>query len=303
MMDYTLSGFHVNHCNANHVSGFDLPMDHNAGTIDTTTKPNNARNKCVGRCCQNIDHMLLTRCKFEVNNVAKFLKVTFHLVTITNIFKDWCTVHKIHNLKIILCVRKTYSHVMAEHVSRQAFADFGCYDLVKPLEVWCAKLCIQNDNRSIGIGSWVFVITFEKVRLWPERERVKSIIRSSRSLFYRFITVASELYFSLFTSQVLFSAVLLNFLHHMSFLHGCWKMLSSQRGEAHWTLSKKAKQKDLSHTFSVHVEAFKSTINQLPGTCWKECTVAEYALRERANFSMFTWTELSIALAFFTIRS
>lgn len=84
-----------------------------------------------------------------------------------------------------------------------------------------------------------------------------------------------NLYFSLFTSPVLFSAVLLNFLHHTSFPHGCWKMLSSQREEAHWRLSKKAKRKDLSHTFNVHVKAFKCSINQLPGTCWKECTVAE----------------------------
>lgn len=40
---------------------------------------------------------------------------------------------------------------MAEHVSCQAFADFGCYDLVKPLEVWFPKLGVQNDNRSIWI--------------------------------------------------------------------------------------------------------------------------------------------------------
>lgn len=144
---------------------------------------------------------------------------------------------------------------MAEHISRQAFVDFGWYDLVKPLEIRFPKLGIQNDNRSIWIGSWVFVITFEKVWLRPERETVRSI---TRAVFYWFIM--SELYLSLFTSQVLFSAVLLKFLHHTSLLRGRWKMLSSQMEEAHWTLSKK-KQQYLSRTFNriwhfSHVQAF-----------------------------------------------
>lgn len=59
---------------------------------------------------------------------------------------------------------------MAEHISRQAFMDFGCYDLVKLLEIWFPKLGVQNDNGSIWIGSWVSVIAFEKVWLRPERE-------------------------------------------------------------------------------------------------------------------------------------
>lgn len=164
---------------------------------------------------------------------------------------------------------------MAEHISRQAFVDFGWYDLVKPLEIRFPKLGIQNDNRSIWIGSWVFVITFEKVWLRPERETVRSI---TRAVFYWFIM--SELYLSLFTSQVLFSAVLLKFLHHTSLLRGRWKMLSSQMEEAHWTLSKK-KNSSIFHALLTEYDTshmYKPSItkpNHPPGTCWKEYTVAE----------------------------
>lgn len=47
---------------------------------------------------------------------------------------------------------KTYFQVMAEHICGQAFLDFRYDNLVEPLEVWCPKLRIQNDDRGIRIG-------------------------------------------------------------------------------------------------------------------------------------------------------
>lgn len=58
---------------------------------------------------------------------------------------------------------------MPEHICRKAFIDFSWYDMVKPLEIWSPKLSIENNDRSIWIGSWVFVITFEKVWFRPKK--------------------------------------------------------------------------------------------------------------------------------------
>lgn len=167
---------------------------------------------------------------------------------------------------------------MAEHISCQAFVDFRQYNFMKPLEIWCPNFSIKNDNRSIWIGSWVFVITFEKVRLWPDRETVEVIIRRVIILL-----VYSRSYASLITSQALFSAVLLILLHRTSFLHGYWKMLSTRREDAHWTQSEKQKAGSFTHThFLMHTTLLtcmhkpsNAKANPPPGTCWKECTVAE----------------------------
>lgn len=73
--------------------------------------------------------------------------------------------------------RCTYSQVVAEYISRQPFVDFRYYDLVKPLEFWRPKLCVQNDDGSVWIGAQVSVITFEKIWLWPGRKTIKLAVR------------------------------------------------------------------------------------------------------------------------------
>lgn len=171
---------------------------------------------------------------------------------------------------------------MTEHVSRQAFADFGQYDLVKPLEIRFSKLAVQNDNRSICLRSWVLMIALEKEGPRPERETVESIINTS---------VASV---GLTINNVI--------MHHLGsvscYLPGADFSNASKLSVSHvfspWTL-KKAEQpggggsldaiwkvKEQSTLKHVHNITALNIVNDVeansgrrPGTCWKDCTVTE----------------------------
>lgn len=74
---------------------------------------------------------------------------------------------------ILVSSSLTYSLVVTEHVSRRPFVDFGYSDLMKPLEVWRAELCVQDDDGSVEVGSRVSVVPAEEIRLRPARETLR----------------------------------------------------------------------------------------------------------------------------------
>ena len=70
-------------------------------------------------------------------------------------------------IDFLLAAASTYSNKMAEDIDNHTVVGLGQHQLVEPGELAGAHFCIQDDNRSLGIGRGEFVISFEEIWLWP----------------------------------------------------------------------------------------------------------------------------------------